>query len=142
MNNSRNCKGVGSLLRQGAASVLAVLLLSSPMARADALVLGPCPESGGPPGAVFTSDVDCKKVNGNIYDLKTDVYLNGGSKAADRLNGNYYVRVLSPIGTVLGVSQGLVHFDTSTCLQLWFIVFNPLDNNSQGYADTDNSEVG
>src|ERR1051326_8106091 len=132
MNNLPKSKGVGSLLRQCSITVLAFLLLNSPIARADVLVLGPCPDSGGPPGAVFTSDLNCVKVNGNIYDQKTDVYLNGGSKAADRLNGNYYVRVLSPSGTVLGVSQGLVHFATSTCLQLWAIVVNPLDNNSQG----------
>src|ERR1044071_9253284 len=138
MNNLPKSKGVGSLLRQCSISVLAFLLLNSPMARADDLVLGPCPSSGGPPGAVFTSDIGCNKVNGNIYDAKTDVYLNGGSKAADRLNGNYYVRVLSPSGTVLGVSQGLVHFATSTCLQLWLIVFKQSDQ-TQGYDDTDNS---
>src|SRR5438105_5984241 len=108
------------------------------VAKADALVLGPCPESGGPPGAVFTSDLDCKKVNGNIYALKTVVYLNGGSKAADRLDGNYYVRVLSPMGTLLGQSSGLVAFSPAECLQLWSIVIKASDN-SQGYDDTDNN---
>src|SRR2546428_6560777 len=72
-----------------AVAVLIAVAGAASVALADDPVVGPCPPSGGPPGAVFTSDVDCNKVNGNIYALKTDVYLNGGSKAADRLNGNY-----------------------------------------------------
>jgi len=94
--------------------------------------------NGCPPGAVFTSDVGCNKVNGNIYDLKTDVHLNGGPKAADRLDGNYYVRVLSPSGTLLGKSSGLVAFSPANCLQLWSIVLKASDN-TQGYDDTDNN---
>src|SRR5439155_21821940 len=70
--------------------------------------------------------------------LKTDVYLNGRSKTADRLDGNYYVRVLSPSGTLLGQSSGLVAFSPANCLQLWSIVLKASDS-TQGYDNTDNN---
>ncbi len=129
---SRLCKHVTASL------MAAVALTSVALATDDTCsTAGPCP-SGGPAGAVFTSDLGCNKINGNIYALKTDVYLNGGSTAANRLNGCYYVRVLSPMGTVLGTSDGLVLFSSDSCLQLWSIVLKTSDA-TQGYDDTDNN---
>ena len=52
-------------------------------------------------GAIFTTDVDCNKVNGNIYTNKTDVWLNGGpdgTGSALEPNTNYCVRVYEPDG--------------------------------------------
>jgi hypothetical protein len=132
-NFNRFCKRIIAAM-----AVLIAVGGAASVALADDPVVGPCPPSGGPPGAVFTSDLDCKKVNGNIYTNKTDVYLNGGSKAADRLNGNYYVRVLSPSNTLLGQSSGLVAFSPANCLQLWSIVFKASDS-TEGYDDTDNN---
>ena len=85
------------------------------------------------PGAVFTSDAGCSGVDLNIYDLKSDVYLDGGPShpgAASLPPGNYYVRVTDPSGDcVLGTSVGLIspnddkpfHVDANgsvACIQL------------------------
>src|SRR5437867_936959 len=52
-------------------------------------------------GAIFTTDLNCEKVNGNIYNTKQDVYLNGGpdgmGSALDPLT-TYCVRVSAPGG--------------------------------------------
>src|ERR1051326_66924 len=109
----RSCRTIAAALSS------AVLFASAALADDPTVcsVAGPCPISGGPPGAVFTSDVGCNKINGNIYATKQDVYLNGGPSAANRLNGCYYVRVLSPEGTIRGTSPGLVAFSSAGCLQ-------------------------
>jgi hypothetical protein len=56
-------------------------------------------------GAIFTTTFDGKKVNGNIYDAKTDVYLNGGPQNDKDPglvpDGNYYFQVTDPSGAVL-----------------------------------------
>jgi len=55
-------------------------------------------------GAIFTSTVDGTTVNGNIYDAKEDVYLNGGpqNKNGSLLpDGVYFFQVTNPNGAVL-----------------------------------------
>lgn len=58
-------------------------------------------------GAVFTSLVDGTRVNANIYNAKTDVYLDGGPGAqapvgaAALPDGDYYFQVTDPSGKVL-----------------------------------------
>lgn len=58
-------------------------------------------------GAIFTSTATGTTVNGNIYDSKSDVYLNGGPQpnapctAAGLPNGDYYFQVTDPSGAVL-----------------------------------------
>lgn len=58
-------------------------------------------------GAIFTTLVDGTRVNENHYELKTDVYLDGGpgenapSGAAALPAGDYYFQVTSPSGRVL-----------------------------------------
>lgn len=55
-------------------------------------------------GAIFTSTANGQTVNGNLYDAKTDVYLNGGPQNNNDpgLNdGNYYFQVTDPSGAVL-----------------------------------------
>src|SRR5437879_1277865 len=64
-------------------------------------------------GAIFTSDLNCNKVNGNIYAAKTDVWLNGGLDGTGSAlvpNSTYCVRVYSPEGTLLSPA-------TPVCLQ-------------------------
>jgi hypothetical protein len=58
-------------------------------------------------GAIFTTDKGCVAVNENIYPNKEGVYLDGGphrTGAAGLPDGNYYVTVTEPNGTVLGKS--------------------------------------
>ena len=58
-------------------------------------------------GAIFTTLIDGTAVNHNIYDLKEDVYLNGGPQpnapchAAGIPDGDYYFQVTDPSGKVL-----------------------------------------
>ena len=62
-------------------------------------------------GAIFTSDVACTGTNVNIYANQADVYLDGGPThpgAAGLPDGNYYVRVTEPNGTLLGTSVGAI----------------------------------
>jgi hypothetical protein len=57
-------------------------------------------------GAIYTSLAGGETVNGNNYDLKADVYLNGGPNNAQCSSGalpdgNYYFQVTSPNGATL-----------------------------------------
>jgi hypothetical protein len=56
-------------------------------------------------GAIFTTIADGTTVNGNIYDAKTDVYLNGGpqnqNSAGLSPDGLYYFQVTDPSGVTL-----------------------------------------
>lgn len=57
-------------------------------------------------GAIYTSLAGGETVNGNNYDLKADVYLNGGPNNAQcnsgaLPDGNYYFQVTSPDGATL-----------------------------------------
>ncbi len=100
------------------------------------------------PGAVWTTDAAGNPVNQNIFQLKTDVYLNGGphSEGGDGLpDGDYYVKVTSPSGQILGTSLGLsnqtpVHVtdgDFDQVYQLWLIVSD--GTHQYGYNDTPNN---
>src|SRR5215469_2032819 len=55
-------------------------------------------------GAIYTTTSTGTTVNGNIYGLKTDVYLNGGpqnKKDPGLPDGTYYFQVTDPSGAVL-----------------------------------------
>ena len=64
-------------------------------------------------GAIFTTTDDGQTVNGNVYDAKEDVYLNGGPQpnapctAAGLPDGNYYFQVTDPSGATLLSSDGI-----------------------------------
>src|SRR6185436_8119081 len=102
-------------------------------------------------GAIFTTDAGCTGVNINIYPSKDAVWLDGGPAhpgAAGLPEGNYYVKVTEPDGTVLGSSIGGPHGDTpvhvnaagefDTCYQLVDIV-SPAPLAGGGYNDTTNN---
>lgn len=78
-----------------------VLSLGGVLALATAAVAGP------PAGALFTTLANGARVNANIYEAKTDVYLDGGpgnrapSGAAALDEGWYYFQVTEPAGKVL-----------------------------------------
>jgi hypothetical protein len=108
------------------------------------------PTLAAPPvkGAVFTTEADCVKVNGNIYPDKLAVFINGGPRkpgAAGLPNGNYYVKVTTPNGKLLGTSLGAadetpVHVsggEFDACLNLYSILVKASDG-STGYDDTKN----
>jgi hypothetical protein len=63
-------------------------------------VTPPPPVCENLPGAIFTTDKDGNRVNQNIYDAKTDVYLQGGpdKQGAHLPDGTYYYRVTDPSG--------------------------------------------
>jgi hypothetical protein len=66
-------------------------------------------------GAIFTSMGDGTTVNGNVYENKSDVYLNGGPQnlnAAGLPNGTYYFQVTDPSGATL------LSTDNAVCRQL------------------------
>ncbi len=55
-------------------------------------------------GAIYTSMVDGATVNGNVYENKEDVYLNGGPQNANANglpDGDYYFQVTDPSGATL-----------------------------------------
>src|SRR5262245_13622359 len=72
-----------------------------------ALLVGTTAATAGPSGAIFTTNVDGSWVNGNVYDAKEEVYLNGGPRAnqncsaAGLPDGDYYFQVTDPSGKVL-----------------------------------------
>jgi hypothetical protein len=69
--------------------------------------------SGPLTGAIYTTKGDGSLVNGNVYDSKGDVYLNGGPppnapcSAAGLPDGEYYFQVTDPSGTVLLSSDSI-----------------------------------
>ena len=81
----------------------------SPVALAALICLVPSGNATAQPvtGAVFTTDGTGKLVNGNIYDAKQDVHLNGGPLpsapcgAAGLPDGDYYFQVTDPSGKTL-----------------------------------------
>lgn len=64
-------------------------------------------------GAIFTTDASSTFVNGNVYDMKDDVYLNGGPRpnapctAAGLPDGDYYFQVTDPSGSQLLSLDGI-----------------------------------
>ena len=87
-------------------------------------------------GAIFTTDLNCEKVNGNIYADKADVYLNGGPDgkgSALEANTEYCVRVSAPGGIPdLNAQECRVTTDENG----HFSCFNLFE--CTGFADTDN----
>lgn len=64
-------------------------------------------------GAIYTSLADGSSVNANLYDLKTDVYLNGGPNNPPGCNGgdldddDYFFQVTDPSGAQLLSTDGI-----------------------------------
>src|SRR5215468_8002046 len=103
------------------------------------------------PGAVFTTDNTCTGIDLNIYNAKTDVFLQGGPDHGGETppTGEYYVQVTDPSGgTVLGTSVGGAAAGLSTdkpfvvdiyghanCFELFTAVMNA---GAVGFADTGN----
>lgn len=75
--------------------------------------LGVSPAGAGPSGAIFTTDAVGSFVNGNVYEMPEDVYLNGGPRAnapctaAGLPPGDYYFQVTDPSGQELLSSDPL-----------------------------------
>jgi hypothetical protein len=99
------------------------------------------------PGAIFTTDSTCTGVNVNIYDNKSDVYLDGGPAhpgAAGLPDGSYCVQVTDPSGeTVLGKSDPaavtVVDGEFVQCYQLTSILKTGSSGFTiPGYDDTPN----
>jgi hypothetical protein len=99
------------------------------------LVSVPLAQAGPLPGAIFTTLYDGSSVNKNIYQKKTDVYLNGGPPinapkyAASLPDGCYYFQVTEPSGKrllstdavkcrVFCVKEGVIHEPQNDCLLL------------------------
>jgi len=106
-------------------------------------------------GAIFTTNEACDGTDLNIYGDKDDVYLDGGPAkegAAGLPEGDYYVQVTEPDGTLLGTSVGTenetpVHVNSEgefeTCYQLSAILHKASDAGSppfpiDGYDTTSN----
>jgi hypothetical protein len=100
------------------------------------------------PGQIFTTDNTCTGVNINIYSSKDDVWLDGGPNspgAAGLPDGEYYVKVTEPDGTLLGTSLGTADEtpvvvsggEFAACVQLSAILKKASDG-SPGYDDTAN----
>jgi hypothetical protein len=100
------------------------------------------------PGAVFTTDISCNGTDLNIYDSKSDVYVDGGPRhigSAGLTPGNYYLMVTEPDGvTVLGktLTASVVVDPTGSfaqCYQLAAIVYSGSSTfTTLGYDDTPN----
>jgi len=101
--------------------------------------------SAGPmSGAIFTTDDACTGTNVNIYASKGDVYLDGGPAhegAAGLPDGDYYVQVTEPDGTLLGstltASVSVSGGEFAVCYRLEDILVKASDA-SPGYDDTSN----
>lgn len=100
------------------------------------------------PGAIFTTNADGSAVNANVYTSKDDVYLNGGPRhegAAGLPDGDYYVKVTEPNGTLLGTSVNSpnatpVTVENGEFAQLYQLsaILIKVSNGSPGYDDTTN----
>jgi hypothetical protein len=118
-----------------------------------AILYAPSHAQTGPvTGAVFTTGPNCQTVNGNIYNDKASVYLDGGPARAGSAGllslTNYYVQVTDPNGnTVLGSSLNNSGNKTPIttdslgdvigCFQLQSIV--SMSPGVSGFADTPNA---
>jgi hypothetical protein len=100
-------------------------------------------------GAIFTTNSLCNGTNVNIFATKTDVYVDGGPVqpgAAGLPDGDYYIQVTEPNGTLLGTSVGsanptpvhVVSGDFAVCYQLADVVYLPSDLTTNGYNTTSN----
>jgi uncharacterized repeat protein (TIGR01451 family) len=96
-------------------------------------------------GAIWTTDSSGNPVNANLYPSKAAVYLNGGPVGGSTNglpDGNYYCRVLSPSGSVLGFSNTssiVVSGGVIARHQLVDMLYTASsDFTTKGYDDTDN----
>lgn len=100
-------------------------------------------------GAIFTTDSVCDGTDLNIYSDLSDVYLDGGPThpgAAGLPDGEYYVQVTEPDGTLLGTSLGagdetpvvVSGGEFVTCYQLEGILIKASDG-TPGYDETSNA---
>lgn len=95
-------------------------------------------------GAIFTTNLNCTIVNQNIFNSKEDVYVDGGPTQphAGLPDGNYFVQVTEPSGTVLGKSLTAIVTVSGgkfvTCYQLSAIL-NKASDGTLGYDDTTNN---
>ena len=110
---------------------------------------------GSMPGAIWTSNSGGSTVDQNSYANKTDVYLQGGPnspKSQGLPNGNYYIKVTEPNGTLLGTnSSAILPGVTGAQLlvvsggkfiqayQIWAYVFKKSNSTQVGYDDTTNT---
>src|SRR5215218_1668978 len=89
-------------------------------------------------GAIFTTNSLCNGTNVNIFATKADVYVDGGpihAGAAGLPDGDYYIQVTEPNGTLLGTSVGspnptpvhVVGGEFAVCYQLADVVYLPTD---------------
>ena len=113
-----------------------ILVLVSVMAPAVALA---APMSG----AIWTTDGSGDPVDKNIYEYRTDVYLNGGPKNNQTQglpDGTYWVQVTAPNGIPLGnpATPVIVSGGSFEGLQLWTLVSKESDG-TQGYDVTPNN---
>jgi len=94
-------------------------------------------------GSIKTTLSACQVVNGNVqYTSKLDVYVNGGGGTLGPLapDGDYFVRVTAPDGSILGTSPTAdysVVSGVNPCLQVWSLV-NKQSDGTQGYDNTAN----
>ena len=99
-------------------------------------------------GAIFTTNSSCNGTNVNIFNSKTDVYVDGGPAhegAAGLPDGFYYIQVTEPGGTLLGTSVGsanptpvhVTNGEFDQCYQLEPLVIKASDSMA-GYDDTTN----
>lgn len=111
-----------------------------------ALAMLPLSAVGQTSGAIFTTESACDGTNVNIFDSKSDVYLDGGpahTGAAGLDPGSYYIRVTEPNGTLLGSTTTpsvtvLANGEFAQCYQLEAILVKASDA-SPGYDDTSNA---
>ena len=99
-------------------------------------------------GAIFTTNSSCSGTNVNIFNSKTDVYVDGGPAhegAAGLPDGFYYIQVTEPGGALLGTSVGsatptpvhVTNGEFEQCYQLEAVVIKASDS-TPGYDDTTN----
>jgi hypothetical protein len=96
-------------------------------------------------GAIFTTNSTCDGTNINIFQSKSDVYVDGGPAhpgAAGLPDGSYYVQVTEPNGTPLGHSPGadvtVLNGEFISCYQLSAILVKQSDGTT-GYDSTSNA---
>jgi len=100
------------------------------------------------PGAIFTTGPTCDGTNVNIFNSKSDVYIDGGPAhpgAAGLPDGFYYIQVTEPGGALLGTSVGsanptpihVTNGEFDVCYQLEASVIKASDS-TPGYDDTTN----
>jgi hypothetical protein len=100
-------------------------------------------------GAIFTTNATCDGTNINIFNSKSDVYVDGGPAhegAAGLPDGFYYIQVTEPGGALLGTSVGsanptplhVTNGEFDICYQLEAVVIKASDS-TPGYDDTTNS---